>query len=251
MKRVLLIVVAVLVLLVAAVGGIFASAFAGNAPLPETGPIAGGKAILVKDGFVSLYVVPIGDGHAIAIDSGADKEAKALDDVLAREKLTLVAFFITHGHGDHVGGCLRFPRARVYALADEVDLIEGRKGSDGPMGKLMGANSFSVKVTDRLSDGQVVPVGSKSVRVFAVPGHTKGSAAYLVDGVLFFGDIAGHTTKDQVKRAPWVFSDDTAQAAESIRALAQKLLPEEVQAFAFAHSGPLVPADLKKLADVD
>jgi glyoxylase-like metal-dependent hydrolase (beta-lactamase superfamily II) len=84
-----------------------------------------------------------------------------------------------------------------------------------------------------------------------MPGHTKGSAAYLVDGVLFFGDIAGHTKEDHVKRAPWVFSDDTATAAKSIQRLAALLKPDEVRAFAFAHSGPLTPADLKKLADVD
>lgn len=251
MKRALLVIVAVLVVLVATVGGLMASAFAGNAPLPETGPLAGTKVILVKDGFVSLYVVPTGDGHALAIDCGADKEAKALQDVLAKEKLTLDAIFITHGHGDHVGGCNRFPQAKLYALTDEVDIAAGKVSSNGPLPRLMGPNPFSVKVTDPLTDGQTVTVSGTPVRVFAMPGHTKGSAAYLVGGVLFFGDIAGHTTEDRVKRAPWVFSDDTAIAAKSIQRLATLLKPEEVQTFAFAHSGPMAPADLKKLADVE
>ena len=228
----------------------FVAAFAGNAPLPETGPLADGKVILVKDGHVSMYLVPTSDGHALAIDAGMDKEATALQAVLTERKLTLDAFFITHGHGDHLGACRKLGAVPVYALAEEVDIVEGRAASRGPLMRVTGKNGFGVKVTRALRDGERVDVGGKTVRVFAVPGHTQGSAAYVVEGVLFFGDTAGHATTGAVKRAPWVFSDDTAQAAASLRGLGLRLTGSDVAVFAFAHSGPMA-ADLGKLARVE
>jgi glyoxylase-like metal-dependent hydrolase (beta-lactamase superfamily II) len=93
-----------------------------------------------------------------------------------------------------------------------------------------------------LQDGETILLGQTPVRVFAVPGHTGGSAAYLVNGVLFLGDSADATSEGQLRGAPWAFSDDAAQNRASLVRLHQQLTEEgaEVQAIAFAHSGVLV-----------
>ena len=84
-------------------------------------------------------------------------------------------------------------------------------------------------------------LGQISVRVFAIPGHTAGSAAYLVNGVLFLGDAADATSNGGLRGAPWLFSDDQAQDRASLVALPQRLSQEgaDVKAIAFAHSGVL------------
>jgi glyoxylase-like metal-dependent hydrolase (beta-lactamase superfamily II) len=80
-----------------------------------------------------------------------------------------------------------------------------------------------------------------SVKAYAIPGHTQGSGAFLINETLFLGDSAGGQSDGKVRGAPWVFSDNTEQNRASVRALAQRLKAENssVKTLAFAHSGPL------------
>ena len=93
-----------------------------------------------------------------------------------------------------------------------------------------------------LRDGETVLLNEMPVQVFAVPGHTGGSAAYLVNRVLFMGDSADATTEGALRAAVWAFSDDPAQNRASLVRLHQRLTEEgeAVEAIAFAHSGVLV-----------
>jgi glyoxylase-like metal-dependent hydrolase (beta-lactamase superfamily II) len=76
-----------------------------------------------------------------------------------------------------------------------------------------------------------------AVQGFLIPGHTDGSAGWLIDGVLYLGDSAAGTTSG-IAPAPWVFSVDTAQNRASLEALSKRLAPGSVKAVAFGHSGP-------------
>jgi glyoxylase-like metal-dependent hydrolase (beta-lactamase superfamily II) len=85
-----------------------------------------------------------------------------------------------------------------------------------------------------------VTFGKCRRRVFAVPGHTAGSAAYLVNGVLMLGDAADAGSDGHVKGSPWLFSKNHAQDRASLSRLAMRLAGEgSVQAIVFAHSGVL------------
>ena len=97
------------------------------------------------------------------------------------------------------------------------------------------------KLTRGLSDGETVQVGTVAVQVFAIPGHTAGSAAYLADEVLFLGDAVAGQADGHVRNAPWMFTDDGDQCRASVQGLAKKLAASgaPVQSLAFAHSGPL------------
>jgi glyoxylase-like metal-dependent hydrolase (beta-lactamase superfamily II) len=77
---------------------------------------------------------------------------------------------------------------------------------------------------------------------YAVPGHTKGSAAFLARGVLFMGDSAEVTTEGRLAPAKRLTSDDPALNRASLAKLAERLAPAaaEVRAIAPAHSGVLV-----------
>jgi glyoxylase-like metal-dependent hydrolase (beta-lactamase superfamily II) len=105
----------------------------------------------------------------------------------------------------------------------------------------MGKQPGVKKVTRALGDGETLTLGDRTVRVFAVPGHTAGSAAYLVDGALFLGDSAGATSDGKIKGAPFFFSDSTSQNHASLRALAERLRPVEgeVKVLVPAHTGTL------------
>ena len=74
-----------------------------------------------------------------------------------------------------------------------------------------------------------------------VMGHTAGSAAYLIDGVLFLGDSAGSSSDGKILAAPKLFSENAAQNRASLKALAERRRPSaaEVKALVPAHSGVL------------
>jgi glyoxylase-like metal-dependent hydrolase (beta-lactamase superfamily II) len=242
-KRILKIAALVLAVLIVVPVGALVATMAGLGSVQD-GAVLEGSTRVVKDGYVSLYVLEVGPGKVALVDAGVDTEGKAILAELSRRGLTadaVEAIFLTHGHTDHVAAAPRFPKARVYALAADVPLAEGRRKGLGPLPRLLPLRDTGTRVTQPLSDGDVIPVGDTTVRVFAIPGHTGGSAAYLARGVLFLGDSADAGKKGQVVPAAYIFSDDMARNRESLKQLAARLEPfaAEVRVLAFSHSGTL------------
>src|SRR4029079_5197626 len=153
----------------------------------------------------------------------------------------VTAIFITHGHPDHTGATALFPKAQVMSLDRDAALVEGREGAHGSLTRLFPVSPTGVKVTHPLKDGEVVILDQTEFRVFAVPGHTAGSASYLVNEVLFMGDAADIGRSGDVQGAPWIFSDSQPDDRASLVALEKRLTAEAVpvKAIAFAHSGVL------------
>jgi hydroxyacylglutathione hydrolase len=240
MKKLLKIVGLVVVVFVVAVGALLAATFLGRQAITDGFETNGVR--IVKDGIVSVGVVPAGAGQVALVDAGNDAAAKAILAELSRRQLgpdAVVAILLTHGHQDHTAGIKMFPKARVMALEREAGLVEGTEGPHGPVTQLMPVRPTGVTVTWPVRDGDKVMVGSTAVHVYAVPGHTAGSAAYLINGVLFLGDAADTTDAGEIKGAPWVFSDSQSQDRASLVRLTQVLQQEhaDVKALAFAHSG--------------
>jgi glyoxylase-like metal-dependent hydrolase (beta-lactamase superfamily II) len=216
---------AVLLLVVAAFSAWY-SAFGSNSAIVDGQLVPGVET--VKDGFVSLFMIDVGPGKVALVDAGKDGSGKAVLAALARRGLTagsVVAIFLTHGHGDHTAGCKLFPEAQVYALESDVALV-----------------GDAAKVTHPLKDGEVTDIGDLRVETFAVPGHTPGSAVYFARGVLFFGDSAGASKDGAMMKAVRLFSKDSGQNVASLKKLTTRLQPRaaEIKMLAFAHTGPLV-----------
>jgi hydroxyacylglutathione hydrolase len=233
-----------LVILLVALAGAAAigSVLLGRKPVVDGQEVRGVR--IVADGFSSVALIPGGEKEVILIDAGNDKAGKAILAELTRRRLgpqSVVAIFLTHGHADHRGAIPLFPQARVFALAAEVPVIEGRATGGGPLNRLFGVSPSGVKVTRIVQDGETVEVGNRRVRAFAVPGHTPGSAAYLADGVLFLGDAADASSDGVLTKSAWVFSNSQSEDVASLKRLSQRLAQEnlDVKAMVFAHSGPL------------
>jgi glyoxylase-like metal-dependent hydrolase (beta-lactamase superfamily II) len=228
-------------LVIVGFGVLIATTFMGRQSIPDGLEINGLR--IVKDGFVSICVLPLAGGDVALFDAGIDKTGKAILGELSRLGLgreSVKTIFLTHGHRDHIAGAPLFPNSQVMALSEEVEVAEGRASSGGPIMRMMPVRPTGVKINRALHDGEVVDLGTAQVRVFAVPGHTAGSAAYLVNGVLMLGDAADAGSDGHVKGSPWLFSKDQAQDRASVSRLAMRLASQGgVQALVFAHSGVL------------
>ena len=92
-----------------------------------------------------------------------------------------------------------------------------------------------------MSDGELLNIGGTVVQVFALPGHTPGSAAILVHGVLFLGDSAAATSGGALVSAPPVVSVDRDRNRQELKKLSERLQSRrnEIRWLAFGHQGPL------------
>jgi len=234
--------IAIAVVLLLCIGLVFYS-FSKNMPLTDMQPLSGG-AMVVKDGMVSVGLIPAGNGQVILVDCGNDPSTRAILADLGKVGLgpeAVKTILITHGHPDHVAGCSYFPQAEIFAMAPEQGLIEGREAARSVVGHFFGKRNTGLHIARYLQDGESLQCGNVTVTAYLIPGHTDGSAAYLVAGTLYLGDSADSTKEGRLVGARRIVSNDLDQNHASLRRLAERLKPQsqDIQFLEFGHSAPL------------
>ncbi|MEQ1565943.1 MAG: MBL fold metallo-hydrolase [Myxococcota bacterium] len=242
-RRTALVAAAVSAAVVAAPVVLLGWTFSGGGEVIDGQELPGGARV-VQDGYVSAFLLELPEGGAALVDAGNDPEGAAIRAALAQRGLSegdVVALLLTHGHADHTAACARYPNATVYAASEELPLLAGEVGARSPVGRLFGAHPSPCAAPVGVRDGQVLPIGGVEVTAYLVPGHTRGSTAWLAGGVLFLGDSADATADGRLLGSKWLFSDDTDENARSLRALSDRLARDhaDVRALAFAHTGTL------------
>lgn len=187
-----------------------------------------GPGVALIDLFTTCFLVKTSAGPVLVDACWRPEELRArlTENGVKPEEVGLV--LLTHGHQDHVGGLPLLPNARLAALAAEQEELTKQVTGDPAIDEV-------------LQDGQALAVGTTEVRVYAVPGHTPGSAAFLIDGALFLGDNALVTAKGTLAQVPRDRSADPERAIRSLVALADRLQAEgrAVRWLVPAHSGGL------------
>jgi glyoxylase-like metal-dependent hydrolase (beta-lactamase superfamily II) len=183
---------------------------------------------------IAAYLFEQGDGTVGLVDAGQDGEARAIRTALARlgkSDSDVRAILLTHAHDDHAAGTGAFPNAEVYAIEPDADFIRRRRGQLG----------VAAVMTKAVKDGDELDLHGAHVEVYALPGHTLGSAAFLVHGVLFLGDAA-QGMREGTLGPNRVLSEDADRNDRSLKMLAERLnaRSSEIHYIAFGHSGPLV-----------
>jgi glyoxylase-like metal-dependent hydrolase (beta-lactamase superfamily II) len=151
----------------------------------------------------NLGVVVVGDGTAVAIDTGIDKEAgRLLRRACEAAKLQLVAAISTHHHADHVVGNDYLVRNitdfRVYAPRREAPFIEDPylepsylSYGASPIAPLR--NKFVMAtpspVHERIEATQTtLTIGAVEFAIFPMPGHSVAQIAVVVEGICYAAD---------------------------------------------------------------
>lgn len=179
---------------------------------------------------VNCAIVNLGDGRALLVDSGQDKDyGRKLRKALEQLELTPSVILCTHSHADHYGGnaylLRQFPEAQVWAPEVEADII--RTPVLEPIYLFHGAKPLP-ELTSKWLQAEASPVhrqveagseelGDVRFELLDVRGHSHRQLAVLVDDVLLATDsLFGGAT---LEKYPFPFSQDVGGQLASIDAL--------------------------------
>src|ERR1044071_1098478 len=121
MKRLLIVVGAVLGVVIIGVVALLAVTFMGRQTIVDGQEVNGAR--IVEGGCGSVAVIPINERQVALIDAGEDQAGEAIKRELMRRQLSsdaVAVILLTHGPPDHTGAIKQFPQARVMALEAEV-----------------------------------------------------------------------------------------------------------------------------------
>lgn len=161
------------------------------------------KVLLFDTGAAALFGPTLGKLPATLASAGVDPAS-------------VTDIFISHGHGDHVGGLVKadntlaFPNAAIYIQAAEWASLKGQAN----MAALV------TTITPKVVEFQPGADLGNGVQAVDIRGHTPGHSGYLIssDGqsLLYIGDTMHHSVIS-VQQPDWTIAFDgdapTAQAS--------------------------------------
>jgi glyoxylase-like metal-dependent hydrolase (beta-lactamase superfamily II) len=157
----------------------------------------------------AVYLMTI-DGRAALVDAGC---GRATDLLLANVESTgtdpgaIEWLLLTHCHYDHAGGAKALRRllgCRVLAHALDAPYVEA--GDDTVTAASWYGTTMTPCPVDRkiAAEQDTIALGSRSLEAIAIPGHSPGSLAYLLESegarVLFAQDVHGPLHADLLSR---------------------------------------------------
>ncbi len=153
---------------------------------------------------IAAYLVE-SEGRFALVETGPESTWPHLVAALAKHGVKpsdVTDVLVTHIHLDHAGAAWRLARAGANVwvhpagaphMADPSKLLaSARRIYKDQMDVLWG--TLEPIATDRLRvtrDGLDIPVGGARIRVLETPGHAIHHNAYLLDGIVFTGDVGG------------------------------------------------------------
>lgn len=204
-----------------------------------------------------IWVSSVSSG-VVLVDLGWWGAERSLERGLARldsDTGDVVAVFLTHSHRDHIEAWPAVRGATFHMAEAEVARFVGEEGHEGWVPRAADA----VRGARLPAPGEltIVPFGTDTafafgtdtVYAFLLPGHTAGSAAYLIDGVLFAGDAVSRRPFSGWVTAKHGYSDDPARSRAELERLFDRLDGHTVRWVCTAH-GDCAPYDDEFRRDV-
>lgn len=126
--------------------------------------------------------------ETMVIDPGGEPE-KVLDMIQTIDS-EVKYIYLTHCHGDHIGGVTEI-RAKTNAIIlIHRDDLEGLKNDKINLSSYIGLEPNFIEKVSRVDENDLIHIGNMEFRVIHTPGHTKGgSSLYCAqEGMVFTGD---------------------------------------------------------------
>ncbi|WP_245214457.1 MBL fold metallo-hydrolase [Roseomonas indoligenes] len=192
-------------------------------PAPPPGR-AFDNLVFLGSEWVTAWAVPTSDGIILIDAMDNDEQAETITDAGMRrtglDPTAVKLLVVTHGHGDHYGGCGHFQRRygiRVVMSGEDWRMVETKLEFDLPAWGRPPKRDIAVE------DGGKVALGDTALDVIATPGHTMGTISLLMDlkdgGATHRGLLWGGTAfnfgrqPDRIRRLQ-AYIDGTARTRE-------------------------------------
>lgn len=203
----------------------------------------------------SMIYVARTDSGVIVVDLGWTGAGRDLRRGLRRvgsEPAEVRAVFLTHSHRDHIRGWRAVPHATFYLSSSEVPHFTGGRAHWDFASRFAAAlfprvypSAEDLAVHGFRSDTTIV-VGTDTVRAFLLPGHTAGSAAYLLRGVLFVGDALSYSALSGIRGASGRYTVDPDANRASLASLRERAKSFHVEWVCTAHAKCVRPETLRR-----
>jgi len=146
------------------------------------------ETVIVGEFQANCYVVWARSKKAIVIDPGA--EAANILAVIEKNKLTVAAYLLTHGHMDHISALGDLHEAIPAPVGIHAADLEWAFDQGNQMPPFYGAPRRPSEIARVLEDGQEWTDTGLTCKVISTPGHTPGSVCFFLpeQNVLFSGD---------------------------------------------------------------
>ncbi|HOV13615.1 MAG TPA: MBL fold metallo-hydrolase [Spirochaetota bacterium] len=170
----------------------------------------------IKDSFANIYLIKSNNGY-IAIDSGIN-EVNITNELkkLNIDSSLIHTLLLTHSDYDHIGGKSAFKNAKIYISEKEELLVTGKVAR-----KFFMKNKIDLKYSI-IKDEEILEIDGVKIKCLIVPGHTYGSASYLVnDKFLFTGDNLSIDKTGAIGLFPDFFNNNTKLQRESLEKLSK------------------------------
>lgn len=137
----------------------------------------------------NCFLVTDGEsGKRFIVDPG--EYDHSLKKLLTNVKMGEIEYILlTHGHFDHIMGV--YDVQKNYGGKIVIHEKDGDCFTDGEK-SLISRFDFDGRLPEKadilVKDGDRLPFAGGSIEVIHTPGHTEGSACYLIDDLLFSGD---------------------------------------------------------------
>ena len=139
-------------------------------------------------------------------------------------KGNLKYIYITHCHGDHIGGVKELKERYGGQIITERKSAENLLNPDINLTTYLGMGEITIDVDARIDEGDLLHLGELEFKVLHTPGHTSGSSCLYceTENLLFSGDT--------LFRGTWGRTDTpTGNFDDIINSITKKLmiLPDE------------------------
>ena len=180
------------------------------------------KVLTELQAFTNCYIIQDEKTkETMVVDPGGevDKIVEMLDILHAKLKY----IYLTHCHGDHIGGVVELKERKGGKILIHRFDAEGLFNDNISLTTYIGMNAC-FKSDSRLQDNDLIHLGDLEFRVIHTPGHTKGGTSLYCEEEGFV------ITGDTLFRGTWGRTDlPTGSLEEIMDSIVKKLmiLPEE------------------------
>lgn len=137
----------------------------------------------------NCYVLWGESRRCLVVDPGGDP--KVLQDFLAKKKVSVEGYLITHGHADHVGALAAMHKfAPAWIAMHPVDAAWAFEPINA-LPPYIEQPDRPDRIERNLAEGQTWTDAGFTYSVLETPGHSPGSVSFFFnkEGLLFSGDV--------------------------------------------------------------